>query len=159
MTRIYEIILLDKSFNISARVPTFERIYRLASEFNTKWYSRNRCVRLSLSESTGEHSSCVNARARLNPVLFFTFCQVKLVSSTNLLCCSVGVSQRRLFPSLLIFPSLLFALLVFILQLLPRFLLAVLFLVQESTFLRSVRTAVSGANAMPYESVFLLLSN
>lgn len=91
--------------------------------------------------------------------------QAKLLSSTNLLCYSVGVSQRRVILSLSIFPSLPFASpgIHFVTPALSSSHL--LFLIQESTFLQSVRNAVSGARThthtryVPYESVFLLLSN
>lgn len=88
--------MLDKWFNLSALVATFERIYCITVhlEFCRNWYSRNTCVRLFLSESTVERCSCVNTRAQSDLVLFITFCQVKLVSSTNLLWATRWESAR-----------------------------------------------------------------
>lgn len=53
-------------------------------------------IRVRFLLSAVEH--CVNTREQSDFVFLFTFCQVKLVSSTNLLCYSVGVSQRRGHP-------------------------------------------------------------
>ena len=95
----------------------------------------------------------------VSSVFLFWFCQMELVSSTNLLCQTVGVSQRRVVLSLPISPSLPSAPLAFISYLCLVFFSSSISHPRTNRPPKSQKCSVRCIQYVPYESVFLLLSN